>query len=139
MTRWLAENVGPDVPLHFSAFRPEYRMQTTPATPHTTLARARTIARRNGLHHVYVGNVRDPQRQATYCPCCGEPVIGRDWHAITSWRMGAGGRCSSCGTPIAGVFEARPGTWGRKRVPIRLARDASAAATTGEPCRPASA
>jgi pyruvate formate lyase activating enzyme len=139
MTRWLAENVGVHVPLHFSAFRPEYRMQSTPATPHATLARARTIALRNGLRHVYVGNVRDPQRQATYCPCCGEPAIGRDWHAITSWRISGEGRCASCGTPIPGVFEARPGAWGRKRVPIRLAREAKGAVATREPPPPASA
>ncbi len=131
MTRWLAANVGPDVPLHFSAFRPEYRMQTTPATPHATLARARTIALGNGLRHVYVGNVRDPQRQATYCPCCGERAIGRDWHAITSWRMHEGGRCAGCGTPIAGVFEARPGAWGRKRVPIRLSEKRARPAAVG--------
>jgi pyruvate formate lyase activating enzyme len=138
MTRWLVANVGPDVPLHFSAFHPEYRMQSTPATPQATLSRARSIALGNGLRHVYVGNVRDPQRQATYCACCGERAIGRDWHAITSWRMTDDGRCASCRTPIAGVFEARPGTWGRKRVPIRLGREAAPAATTQAGRPPAS-
>jgi pyruvate formate lyase activating enzyme len=122
MTRWLAAHVGAEVPLHFSAFHPDHRMLTTPRTPHATLARARAIALRNGLRHVYVGNVRDPQRQTTYCPCCGEPTIGRDGHAITSWRMGGSGRCAACGSTIAGVFEDRPGQWGRRRVPIRLAR-----------------
>ncbi len=131
MTRWLAANVGQDVPLHFSAFRPEYRMQSTPATPHATLARARSIALGNGLRHVYVGNVRDPQRQSTCCPCCGERVIGRDWHAITSWRMTADGRCAACGTPLAGVFEAHPGAWGRRRVPIRLSQERARAAAVG--------
>ncbi len=122
MTRWLHEHVGADVPLHFSAFHPDYRMKDKPRTPAATLARARSIALANGLRHVYVGNVHDPARQSSYCPGCGERVIGRDWHQLTSWRLDEHGHCRACGTRLAGVFDGPPGQWGRKRVPIRLGR-----------------
>jgi pyruvate formate lyase activating enzyme len=124
LSRWVVENLGPDVPLHFSAFHPDWKMMDTPATPHETLTRARRIARDAGAHHVYTGNVHDKGRQSTYCPDCGMRLIGRDWYALSEWRVApvgnSGGACANCGARIPGVFDATPGTWGRKRQPVRL-------------------
>ncbi|MEQ8193561.1 MAG: AmmeMemoRadiSam system radical SAM enzyme [Rhodospirillales bacterium] len=124
MTAWIAENLGPDVPLHFTAFHPDYRMRDIPNTPAETLTTARRIARKNGLHYVYTGNVHDFEGGSTYCPHCGEILVGRDWYELSTWNVKVGGNytgnCGSCGMPIAGVFEEAPGRWGRKRVPVRL-------------------
>jgi pyruvate formate lyase activating enzyme len=119
LSAWVAAELGTETPLHFSAFHPDYRMRDKPNTPPETLARARRIARAAGLHHVYVGNVHDPGRQATYCPTCASPVIGRDWHLLTDWHLDHGA-CRTCGTPIAGLFEDRPGSWGRKRLSVDM-------------------
>ena len=125
MSEWIVENLGPDVPVHFSAFHPDWKMMDTPATPHETLARARRIARDAGVHHVYTGNVHDKGRQSSYCPNCSARVIGRDWYELDEWNVApvgnSGGACANCGTPIPGVFDAAPGTWGRKRRPVKLA------------------
>jgi len=126
MTGWIMAELGPQVPLHFSAFHPDYRMLDTPATPKATLERARSIALRNGLQHVYIGNVRDPGRQTTLCATCGTRCIGRDWHALTAWGLDPTGACKACGTPMAGVFAAAPGRWGRKRLPVEIERFATA-------------
>ena len=120
MSAWIMENLGPYVPIHFSAFHPDYRMLDKPRTPPATLRRARQIALRNGLKYVYVGNVHDPEADSTYCHACGELVIGRDWYELADWRLDAAGACDACGVKIPGVFEARPGNWGRKRRPVRL-------------------
>jgi pyruvate formate lyase activating enzyme len=120
MTRWFADSLGPDVPLHFTAFHPDFRMLDRPPTPPATLRRARRIALGNGLRHVYVGNVHDPEGDSTYCAGCGALLIGRDWFELTSWGLDAGGRCRGCGTPCPGVFEGRPGGWGPRRLPLRL-------------------
>jgi len=120
LTGWVVENLGPDVPLHFSAFHPAWRLTDRPNTPPATLARARDIARGNGVRHVYVGNVHDPARQSTYCAGCGTPLIVRAGYEITGWGLTEAGACRSCGTPCAGVFEAAPGTWGSRRVPVRF-------------------
>lgn len=125
MSRWIRDELGPQVPLHFSAFHPDWRMLHVPETPKRTLDRARHIALETGLRHVYIGNVRDPGRQATICPTCGTRVIGRDWHEITEWRLDAHGGCLACGTPLAGVFDGPAGTWGRKRLPIDIERFAA--------------
>ena len=122
MTRWVVDELGPDVPMHFSAFHPDWKMQDPPRTPPATLARARAIAREAGVRHAYTGNVHDPDGDATLCPGCGEVVIQRDWYALRGWRLGPGGTCGSCGTAIAGVFEDAPGDWGRKRQPVRIGR-----------------
>lgn len=119
MTQWIATELGPSVPLHFTAFHPDYRLREKPHTPPTTLRTAREIALRNGLRYVYTGNVHDEAGASTYCHTCGHRVIGRDWHSITAWDL-RHGTCPRCGTPVAGVFEDRPGTWGRKRVPVWL-------------------
>jgi pyruvate formate lyase activating enzyme len=125
---WFREHLGADVPWHFSAFHPDYRMRDKARTPAATLARARELARSYGLHHVYTGNVHDEAGGSTYCPSCGECAIGRDWYTITRWRLDAGGACAKCGTKIAGVFEGAPGNWGARRMPVRLAEVATATA-----------
>lgn len=127
MTQWIAEHLGPDVPLHFTAFHPDYRMLDKSNTPHQTLIEARRIAIKNGLRYVYVGNVNDLGRQSTYCSCCGERLIGRDWYRLSEWRLDPAGACLSCGTKLAGVFEPRPGDWGARRLPVDLTRMANVA------------
>jgi pyruvate formate lyase activating enzyme len=119
-TRWYAEHLGPSVPLHFSAFHPDWKMMDRPPTPPATLARAREIALRNGLRYVYTGNVHDPAGQSTYCHACGALLVERDWYELGAWNL-VDGRCGSCGEPCAGVFEERPGTWGSRRLPVRMA------------------
>jgi pyruvate formate lyase activating enzyme len=121
LSRWVAGNLGPDVPVHFSAFHPDWRMLSSPATPPSVLTRARSIAMRNGLRYVYTGNVHDETGGSTYCHSCGERLIGRDWYVMTAWGLAADGACSRCGTRCAGVFGARPGNWGARRLPIRMA------------------
>jgi pyruvate formate lyase activating enzyme len=120
MTRWGVENLGQDVPWHFTAFHPDFKMLDRPPTPAATLTRARGIALRNGLRHVYTGNVRDEPGQSTYCHHCRATLIGRDGYRITSWNLDPEGRCGRCRTPCPGVFEARPGGWGPRRQPVRL-------------------
>ncbi len=121
LTRWVVNTLGPDVPLHFSAFHPDWKMMDTPPTPPATLTRARAIALRNGVRYAYTGNVHDLEGDATRCHTCGAVVIGRDWYELISWNLTEDGRCRACGTPCAGVFEAKPGTWGRKRRPLSFA------------------
>jgi pyruvate formate lyase activating enzyme len=120
MADWVVEHLGPDVPLHFSAFHPDYRMRDLPPTPPSTLTRARDIARAAGVHHVYTGNVHDSDGGSTYCPGCGARMIERDWYELGAWHLDDGGHCLSCGTRIAGVFDGPPGTWGRRRAPVRF-------------------
>ncbi len=120
MTQWVVKNLGPDVPMHFTAFHPDWKMRDVPATPASTLTRARTIAQRNGVRYAYTGNVHDEAGGSTYCHYCGTKLIGRDWYVITEWHLDAHGRCRACGTPCAGVFAAKPGVWGAKRMPVRL-------------------
>jgi pyruvate formate lyase activating enzyme len=120
LSEWVMTRLGPDVPLHFTAFHPDYKMLDLPGTPASTLTAARDIAREVGLHFVYTGNVHDESGQSTYCPGCGERLIGRDWYEITAWRLSADGRCHNCGTAIPGLFAPRPGRWGPRRMPIRV-------------------
>jgi pyruvate formate lyase activating enzyme len=117
---WLLEHLGPDVPLHFSAFHPDFKMRDVPATPPATLQRARRIALDAGLRFVYTGNVRDPEGQTTHCPGCGTTVIGRDWYDLTAYHLTDDGRCTACGAALPGVFEGPAGTWGRRRLPVRV-------------------
>lgn len=121
LTRWVMDNLGPDVPLHFSAFHPDWKMMDHPPTPPATLTRAREIAIRNGIRYCYTGNVHDERGGSTYCNTCGSRLIGRDWYVMTSWSLTEDGCCSNCGSPCAGVFESKPGSWGAKRMPIRIA------------------
>jgi pyruvate formate lyase activating enzyme len=121
MSRWVVEHLGPDVPMHFTAFHPDWKMLDVPRTPAATLIRARKIAIDNGVRYAYTGNVRNEEGDATYCHHCGATVIGRDRYDLTGWNLDEGGRCKACGTACAGVFEAIPGTWGARRQPVRLA------------------
>ncbi|TCK18621.1 pyruvate formate lyase activating enzyme [Thiogranum longum] len=120
MTQWVVEKLGPDVPMHFSAFHPDWKMMDVPPTPKETLVRARDIAMKNGVRYAYTGNVHNEAGDSTYCHKCGEKLIGRDWYVLSDWNLTADGKCASCGTPCAGVFEERPGDWGAKRMPVRL-------------------
>ncbi|GKT12301.1 MAG: pyruvate formate lyase activating enzyme [Thiomicrorhabdus sp.] len=119
MSQWILEHCGNSVPLHFSAYHPDYRMMDNPATPQETLESARLIAIQAGLKYVYTGNVVDPEGQATYCPNCNTKVIERHYHEVSAWRL-KDGCCKNCGTKIAGVFVDKAGTWGNRRQPIRL-------------------
>jgi len=119
-SEWFMENLGPDVPWHFTAFHPDFKMLDKPRTPPTTLTRARDIARSKGLHYVYTGNVHDRDGGSTWCPDCGTLLIERDWYELGKWSL-ENGRCRSCGYKVAGVFEEQRGDWGAQRVPVRLA------------------
>ena len=120
MTQWVVQNLGPDVPMHFTAFHPDYKMLDIPATPADTLTRAREIALRNGVRYAYTGNLHDKRGESTYCHSCGEVLIGRDWYELSEWNLDADGHCKSCGASCAGVFEAEPGHWGSRRLPVRM-------------------
>ncbi len=119
MSDWIVETLGPDVPLHFSAFHPSHRMRNVPATRRSALRRARSIAKQAGIHHVYTGNVHDPEGDTTYCAHCGEALIERSWYELRSWRLDEG-RCPSCQTPCPGVFERTAGDWGARRLSIEI-------------------
>ncbi|TLY66531.1 MAG: AmmeMemoRadiSam system radical SAM enzyme [Gammaproteobacteria bacterium] len=126
LTQWVAEKLGPDVPLHFTAFHPDWKLLDRPRTPPATLTRARRIAVANGLHYVYTGNVHDRDGGSTYCPHCGARVIERDWYELGAWRLTDTGACKSCGTQIPGVFAGPPGVWGARRLGVRLTAHATA-------------
>jgi pyruvate formate lyase activating enzyme len=117
---WVMDRLGPDVPLHFTAFHPDWKLMDRPSTPPRTLHMARRIAMNAGLRYVYTGNIHDPAGQATHCPACGAILIGRDWYDITAWHLSADGRCAKCGTLCDGVFEPTAGLWGPRRQPVRL-------------------
>jgi pyruvate formate lyase activating enzyme len=119
-TKWVVDNLGPDVPLHFTAFHPDFRMLDKPPTPAATLTRARSIALANGIRYAYTGNVHDGHGGSTWCPGCGNLLIERDWYVLGQWNLTPEGRCTSCSTPLPGVFEPRPGNWGARRQPVRL-------------------
>jgi pyruvate formate lyase activating enzyme len=121
MTQWIRDKLGTDVPLHFTAFHPDWKMMDKSHTPPATLTRARDIAIRNGLRYVYTGNVHDTVGSSTYCPGCGTRVIERDWYVLGEWQLDDAGHCQQCGTQIPGIFNGAPGTWGAKRMPVRLA------------------
>jgi pyruvate formate lyase activating enzyme len=127
-SRWMAEQLGPEVPWHFTAFHPDYKMHDVPATSLDTLRRARTIAQEHGLRYVYTGNVHDEQGSSTWCHSCGECLVGRDWYEITRWKLTDDGHCGSCGARCAGVFAGRHGTWGGRRLPVHLRDFAGSAA-----------
>ncbi|TKB48564.1 AmmeMemoRadiSam system radical SAM enzyme [Ferrimonas sediminicola] len=119
MCQWLVDNLGPEVPLHFSAFHPDFHMMDKPPTPKSTLVQARKLALDAGLHYVYTGNVYDRQGDATLCPQCGELLIGRNWYQLEEWHL-VDGHCPQCHHPIPGVFQSEPGHFGRQRIPVRI-------------------
>jgi pyruvate formate lyase activating enzyme len=116
--RWILDELGAEVPLHFSAFHPDFMMRDTPPTPPATLTRAREIALKTGIRYVYTGNVHDERGGSTYCHECGERLIGRDWYVLTGWDLDEDGRCRSCGTRCPGRFDATAGSWGARRAAI---------------------
>jgi pyruvate formate lyase activating enzyme len=118
--RWVVDELGTDVPIHFSAFHPDWKMTDRPGTPAATLKRARRIALDHGIRYAYVGNVHDPEADTTYCHGCGETLIGRDWYTLLSWNLTDDGRCRACGERCAGVFDGPPGDWGPRRQPVSL-------------------
>ena len=120
-SQWIMEHLGPDVPLHFTAFHPDWKMMDKSHTPPSTLTRAREIALRNGLRYVYTGNVHDRRGGTTRCHECQAPLIVRDWYVLHGWNLTDDGRCANCGTPCSGTFDGPPGEWGAKRLPVRLA------------------
>ncbi len=130
MTSWIRENLGPEVPLHFTAFHPDWKMRDKQHTSLETLLNARDIALKNGLQYVYSGNVHHVLSQSTYCPNCGNTVIERDWYELGRWDLdvaghalqgqGFPGHCHQCHASIAGVFDGRPGSWGAQRLPVRI-------------------
>jgi len=120
MSAWVVEYLGPEVPMHFTAFHPDYRMKDKPNTPPETLNLARRTALKNGVRHAYIGNVSDRGRASTYCYNCNALLIGRDRYTLTYWGLSKTGACQQCGTPCAGVFDAVPGAWGAKRLPVRM-------------------
>lgn len=120
MTRWVVDNLGADVPMHFSAFHPSWKMMDVPPTPVETLVRARQIALDNGVNYAYTGNVHDVEGESTYCHSCHTRLIGRDWYVLSDWNLDEKGCCKKCGAVCAGVFEDKPGTWGDKRMPVQL-------------------
>ena len=120
-SRWIFENLGPDVPLHFTAFHPDFKMTDVAATPGSTLTRAREIALRAGLRYVYTGNVHDESGGTTHCPTCGEAVIVRDWYSIKSYRLDERGACLACGARVPGRYQKFGKPFGPRRIPVRLA------------------
>ncbi|TGD74811.1 AmmeMemoRadiSam system radical SAM enzyme [Mangrovimicrobium sediminis] len=110
MTQWVVEHLGPDVPMHFTAFHPDWKMLEHRATPRETLARARRIAMANGVNYAYTGNVRDAHGGSTWCPGCGDRLIERDGYRIGEWGLDAAGACRTCRTPLPGRFDAAPGS-----------------------------
>jgi pyruvate formate lyase activating enzyme len=120
MTRWVVENLGPSVPMHFTAFHPDWKMRDKPDTPPATLTRARRIAMDNGVRYAYTGNVHDSAGGSTFCHGCAALLVERDWYRLGAWNLTADGRCMRCDTPMAGVVDGPPGQWGPRRMPVRL-------------------
>ncbi len=121
MTQWVVDKLGPEVPMHFTAFHPDYKFMDAEATPVATLKNAREIAINNGIRYAYTGNVHDKAGDSTYCHSCGTRLIERDWYVLGEWTLDENGGCKNCGTKCAGVFEAEHGNWGAKRQPVHLA------------------
>ena len=119
-SKWIMRELGPDVPLHFTAFHPDYKMLDIAHTPASTLSRARKIALAEGLHYVYTGNVHDREGGTTFCPGCAKPVIVRDWYEILDYSLTPDGRCMHCATRLPGRYDAFERAWGRRRVPVRI-------------------
>ncbi|HRP96043.1 MAG TPA: AmmeMemoRadiSam system radical SAM enzyme [Rhodocyclaceae bacterium] len=126
LSQWVARELGTTVPLHFTAFHPDFKLTDVAPTPAATLTRARRIAMRQGLQHVYTGNVHDVEGGTTHCTGCGEAVIVRDWYEILAYRLDADGHCRGCGTPLAGRFEPFEAGFGARRIPVSIHREARA-------------
>lgn len=117
MCDWILENLGDSVPIHFTAFHPDFKLMHRPATPPSTLLRARKIAKSAGIKFVYTGNVDDIKHQSTYCPSCDELLIERNWYELGKFKI-KDGKCQKCKIEIPGLFENERGNWGRRRLPL---------------------
>ena len=117
MCDWIVTHLGEEVPVHFTAFHPDFKLTDRPPTPPSILIEAREIAIAAGIKYAYTGNVNDKKRQSTYCPKCSNLLIERDWFDLGKFNIKQG-CCNKCGTKINGVFEDKKGNWGRKRLPI---------------------
>jgi pyruvate formate lyase activating enzyme len=122
LSQWVLDNLGADVPLHFTAFHPDFKMTDVPPTPPSTLKRARRIAKETGINHVYTGNINDPEGESTYCSSCGSLLIERNRYELGIWNLDKNGCCTSCGTRLPGRFDPEPGIWGPRRVPVDIRR-----------------
>ena len=122
MTAWVVEHLGPDVPMHFTAFHPDWKMTDIESTPGATLTKARQIAIDNGVHYAYTGNVHDAGGSSTWCHHCGELLIERDWYQLGHWGLDENGHCAKCGTAVPGHFEATAGNFGAQRIPVSISR-----------------
>ena len=120
LTKWIIDNLGPDVPIHFTAFHPAWKMPNIPPTPIETLTRAREIAINHGIYYAYTGNVYDKKGSSTYCHNCGTCIIERDYYTTTGYQLTDKGDCTNCGTTCHGVFDKSPGNWEGRRQPIYL-------------------
>lgn len=120
MTQWVVEKLGPSVPMHFTAFHPDWKMTDKSCTPLSSLLKARNIAIKNGVRYAYVGNVHNKSAESTYCHQCGEILIGRDWYRLSDWNLDASGHCQNCGTQCAGLFNPEVGHWGAKRKAVEV-------------------
>ena len=120
MSRWVVDELGPEVPMHFSAFHPDFKMMDTPRTPPATLQRARQIAMANGVRFAYTGNIVDRDGDTTFCPSCGQAVVTRNWFDLLCYELDDSGHCRNCGHLLAGVYEGPAGHWGRQRRPVSL-------------------
>jgi pyruvate formate lyase activating enzyme len=125
LSAWFAAELGRDVPLHFTAFHPDYKMTDLAPTPASTLSRARRIARAEGLRYVYTGNVRDRDGGTTFCPACAKPLIVRDWYEILDYNLTPEGRCAHCDAAVGGRYGTFDHQFGRRRIPVRVAAVAS--------------
>jgi pyruvate formate lyase activating enzyme len=117
---WIRDRLGSDVPLHFTAFHPDYKMLDTAPTPPETLTRARGIALAEGLRFVYTGNVHDTEGGTTFCPGCGAAAVVRDWYSMRRYALTDDGCCESCGAQLSGVYDGPVGTWGARRLPVLI-------------------
>lgn len=120
MTEWVVKELGADVPMHFTAFHPDWKMLDVPSTRPESLTRARQIALDNGVRYAYTGNVHDQKGESSYCHHCGELLIERDWYVLGQWGLDDKGCCRNCGTQLSGVLESKPGDWGARRRPIAM-------------------
>ena len=120
MSKWITENLGKQIPMHFSAFHPDYRLLDKPPTSHHSLLRAKEIAEKNGIEHVYLGNVHDPANASTYCSECNALLIGRSGYKLMEWRLSPNGACEFCETPVPGKFMESPGNWGNRYQRIQI-------------------
>lgn len=120
MCEWIHDHLGTEVPLHFTAFHPDWKMRDHPPTPLATLRHARALALQQGLKFVYTGNLPDQEGNTTYCGQCGEALIKRQGYTLIDWQLDAQGCCKHCNTPLPGLFEAEPGHWGARRLPVHI-------------------